>query len=270
MLPGSPLNFGWGVAYSVVNGRSATIDEMWETPPTRARDNAVAALYGVVRGQTARAGRLLAPLSVRYIVVPIVDGGQSTRDDPIAVPNGLVEALSRQLDLKRRFASPDLVVFENTAWVPVRSRLTDAGATSSASAGAESMIASDISGATSFPAVSTDDSPSETAVEPGTLHLAVPFTSRWELTVDGAPVPARPAFGLTNAYDVTSAGTAQLSYSRSVLHTVLVSVQVAAWCLVLVLAVSRRRSFRSRRAPRTEGITAQGPAVVMGSEGVAR
>lgn len=270
VLPGAPLNFGWGVAYSVVNGRSATIDEMWETPPTRARDNAVAALYGVVRGQTARAGRLLAPLSVRYVVVPIVDGGQSTRDDPIALPNGLVEALSRQLDMKRRFASPDLVVFENTAWVPVRSRLTDTGATSSASAGAESMIASDISGAVTFPAVSTDDASSTTSVEPGTVHLAVPYTSRWELTVGGEPVPARPAFGLTNAYDVTRAGVAELSYSRSLLHTVLVALQIAAWIVVAVLAVSRRRSILRRRAPRTDAVADQAPAVVMGNEGSVR
>ncbi len=267
VLPGAPLNFGWGVGYSVVNGPSARLDEMWEVPPTRARDNAVAAMYGIVRGQTARAGRLLAPLAVRYIVVPIVDGGQSTRDNPIALPDGVIEALSRQLDLKRRFASPDLVVFENTAWIPVRSRLGEAGATSSASAGAESMIATDISGAATFPGVGSPVDSSELSVEPGTVHLAVPFTSRWTLSVDGATVPVRPAFGLTNAYDVTASGSARLSYSTSVLHRVLVGMQVAAWVLLLFVATSRRRALRRQRRRVDHNDLPAEPAVVMGEAG---
>ncbi len=258
VLPGAPLNFGWGIAYSVINGAQPQLVDSWETPPTRARDNAVAAMYGIVRGQTSRAGRLLAPLSVRFIVVPIVDGGQSTRDEPLAEPRGLVEALSRQLDLRRRFTSPDLVVFENTAWIPVRSLLTAAGASSSASAGATSMIASDISGATPLPAVPSGHSRSITEVQPGTLYLAVPFTSRWTVTVDGVSVPVRPAFGLTNAYDITAAGTATLSYQPSALHRLLVLAQVAAWCVFVVLALSRRRR---RRRTHNESPVVQEPVL---------
>lgn len=263
VLPGAPLNFGWGVGYSVVNGPSARLDEMWEAPPTRARDNAVAALYGIVRGQTARAGRLLAPLAVRYVVVPIVDGGQSTRDNPIALPEGVVGALSRQLDLKRRFASPDLVVFENTAWIPVRSVLGAAGATSSASAGAESMIATDISGGVAFPGVVSPDDPSASALEPGTVHLAVPFTSKWSLEINGEQVPVRPAFGLTNAYDVTGPGAARLTYSTSTLHRVLVALQVVAWVVLVFVATSRRRTLRRRRRQTFDAVLPAEPAVVM-------
>ena len=252
VLPGAPLNFGWGISYSVINGRTPSIAELWEVPPTRARDNAVSALYGIVRGQTSRAGRLLAPLSVRFIVVPIIDGGQSTRAEPIDAPNGLIEALSRQLDMRRRFASPDLVVFENTAWVPVRSQLTPAGATSSASAGAESMIATDISGATAFPAVDVPNKSSIVDVQSGTVHVGVPYTSRWELTVNGSAVAVRPAFGLTNAYDVAAPGTAQLSFRHSTVHTIFVWVQLLAWSVVLFFATSRRR-FRRRRPEQVVG-----------------
>lgn len=246
VLPGAPLNFGWGIAYSVVNGRSAGTDELWETPPTRARDNAVAAMYGIVRGQTARAGRLLAPLSVRFIVVPIVDGGQSTRDNPIEVPDGLVEALTRQLDLRRRFTSPDLIVFENTSWVPTRSMFTEAGATSSASAGATSMIATDISGAIALPPVAFPHQTSQFDAQPGTLHLSVPYTSRWTATLNGDDVPVRPAFGLTNAYDITSAGRVRLSFSTSWIHKLLVYLQVLSWLAVFVIAVSRKRLMRRK------------------------
>lgn len=264
VLPGAPLNFGWGIAYSVVNGRSAGMQELWETPPTRARDNAVAAMYGIVRGQTARAGRLLAPLSVRFIVVPIVDGGQSTRDNPIAVPSGLVEALSRQLDLRRRFTSPDLIVFENTAWVPTRSVFTAAGATSSASAGATSMIATDISGATSLPFVDLPHQASAFKAQPGTLHLSVPYTSRWKLSVGQQAVPVRPAFGLTNAYDMKSEGLATLSFDSSLLHTALVVLQVCVWIGVAFLATSRRR-FKKRSRTTVGVIATNEPALAFES-----
>ena len=265
VLPGAPINFGWGIAYSVVNGATPSIDEYWETPPTRARDNAVAAMYGIVRGQTARAGRLLAPLSVRYIVVPIIDGGQSTRSEPIPEPSGLVEALSRQLDLRRQFASPDLVVFENTAWVPVRSVLTAAGAESSKLAGATSMIATDIGGATSLPSVNRPDASAAADVAAGTIHLAVPFTSRWKVSVDGKEIPARPAFGLTTAFDSEKPGRATVSYSNTPIHGALIMLQFAAWCLVLFIAMSRRR-FSLKRSQPARAVVANEPAIVL-SEG---
>jgi GT2 family glycosyltransferase len=262
VLPGAPINFGWGISYSVVNGATPSVDEYWETPPTRARDNAVAAMYGIVRGQTSRAGRLLAPLSVRYIVVPIIDGGQSTRSDPIAEPAGLVESLSRQLDLRRQFASPDLVVFENTAWVPVKSVLTAAGAESSKLAGATSMIATNIGGAVALPASDRADATVAADVAAGTLHIAVPYTSRWKVTVDGTDVPARPAFGLTSAYDIAAPGRAVVSYKTTSLHTFLVLIQFVAWCLVIFIAVSRRKYSFRRTQPAAVVVTGE-PAIVM-------
>ena len=262
VLPGAPLNFGWGISYSVVNGATPAVDEYWETPPTRARDNAVAAMYGIVRGQTSRAGRLLAPLSVRYIVVPIIDGGQSTRSDSIGEPPGLVEALSRQLDLRRQFASPDLVVFENTAWVPVKSVLTAAGAESSKLAGATSMIATNIGGAASLPASDRTDATVVGDVAAGTLHLAVPFTSRWTVTVDGTDVTARPAFGLTTAYDIATPGRAVVSYKTTSLHTLLILVQFVAWSLVIFIALSRRK-YSFRRSQPVVAMVSGEPAIVL-------
>ena len=262
VLPGAPINFGWGISYSVINGATPSVDEYWETPPTRTRDNAVAAMYGIVRGQTSRAGRLLAPLSVRYIVVPIIDGGQSTRSNPIAEPAGLVEALSRQLDLRRKFASPDLVVFENTAWVPVKSVLTAAGSESSKLAGATSMIATNISGAVSLPASDRADATVVADVAAGTMHLAVPFTSRWTVAVDGTEVPARPAFGLTTAYDIAAPGRAVVSFQTTSVHTLLVLVQFVAWCLVIFIAFSRRK-YSFRRTQPVVAVMSSEPAIVL-------
>lgn len=241
VLPGAPLNLGWGVAYSVVNGPSPTLMEMWEIPPNRLRDETLTALYGIVRGRTSRAGRLLAPLSVRYIVVPVIDGAASTRSEPIATPRGLVDALSRQLDLRRRYASPDLVIFENSTWVPVRSQLTPSGALASARAGAESMIVEDIAGATPLgPSARPEQEVTFDAAQ-GTVHLAVPYTPRWSLATAGGPVVARPAFGLSNAYDVGTAGPATLSFDVSPIQSALVLMQLVAWSLFGFVVLDRRR-----------------------------
>jgi GT2 family glycosyltransferase len=259
VLPGAPLNFGWGISYSVVNGAAPTLEELWEIPPTRTRENAVAALYGIVRGQTARAGRLLAPLSVRFIVVPIIDGGQSTRSNPIAAPRGLIDSLSRQLDMRRLYASPDLVVFENASWVPVRSVLTAAGAHSSTLAGATSMIATDIAGATPLPSPARPEGAIEADVIEGTVHLAVPFSSHWKATVDGKNIVARPAFGLTNAYDIVAPGHLRLSFESSLIHTLAVLAQFAAWCVVAFFAIARPR--RKRRGYGATTLSSDGPVM---------
>ena len=261
VLPAAPLNFGWGISYSIVNGSAPTLEELWETPPTRVRDNAVAAMYGIVRGKTSRAGRLLAPLSVRFIVVPIIDGGQSTRSHPIKAPAGLVDSLSRQLDLKRRYASPDLVIFENTAWIPVRSMLTSVGAESSKLAGASSMIASDISGATPLPSAPRPEASVSALVEPGTLHLSVPYTTKWKVRLDGREVAARPAFGLTDAFDLPTKGSMSLSFSTSGLQTVAVLLQFAIWCVVAFIALSRRRRRNTSTTAAT--LVDSGPVIVL-------
>jgi len=241
VLPGAPLYFGWGISFSVVNGRSPVLAETWEIDGNRLVDETRTALRGIVRGQTARAGRLLGPLGVRFIVVPVVDGAESTRDRPIAAPTGLADALARQLDLRRRYSSPDLVVYENAAWIPVRSELGESGADASREAGAAAIIATEVTGALPLPVPERPDGTVTVGVGEGTVHLAVPYTRDWTLSVDGETVEARPAFGLTNAWDVPSGGTAELAWAVDPLHRALVSVQALAWLLVFVLATRRRR-----------------------------
>jgi hypothetical protein len=173
-----------------------------------------------------------------------------------------VEALSRQLDLRRQFASPDLVVFENTAWVPVKSILTSAGSESSKLAGATSMIATNIGGAVSLPASDRPDATVAGDIAAGTLHIAVPFTSRWNVAVDGVDIAARPAFGLTTAYDIASPGRVIVSYKSTSLHTLLILGQFVAWCLVIFIALSRRK-YSFRRTQPVVAIVSNEPAIVL-------
>ncbi len=261
VLPGSPTNLGYGIAFAVANGRGASLDDLSEAAPTRTGDAGSRAVRGIVRGTTARAGRLLAPLGVRFIVVPIIDGGLSTRSHPVAEPRGLVDAMSRQLDFKRRYSSPDLAIFENSAWVPVASLLTTSGAEASKSAGAESMIANDLTGAT--PVLPSVGALRESSVraETGTLHLSVPYTTHWKVTVDGAEVPVRPAFGLTNAYDIATPGMVSVSFEPSMIGRTVALLMVVVWLAVGWVALPRRRRPPRRSAAVSVSTSVDGDAI---------
>ncbi len=248
VVPASPTNLGWGIAYSVTTGVEPKLEDGWEPSKSRATDQLEVALRGIVRGQTARAGRLLAPLSVRYVVVPIIDGAASTRDELIEPPVGLVSALSDQLDLRRRYSSPDVVIFENAAWIPTRSLLTEAGITASKSAGTSEVIAADITGATPFLQTEFDHQTATGEAPVGTFHLSVPYSASWSLMTPEGEVVARPAFGVTNAYDIPVAGPVSLEFSTSGLRTFAVGFQVILWAVLIAVALARRpRRFASGR-----------------------
>lgn len=248
VVPASPTNLGWGIAYSVTTGVEPRLEDGWEPSRTRATDQLEVALRGIVRGQTARAGRLLAPLSVRYIIVPIIDGAASTRDQLIEPPDGLVSALSDQLDLRRRYSSPDVVIFENAAWIPTRSLLTEAGAIASRSAGTAEVIAADITGATPFLQTEHDHETATDVAPIGTFHLSVPYSDSWSMMTPQGEVIARPAFGVTNAYDIPVAGPVSLEFSTGAIHRFAVGFQMVVWVLIAALAIVRRpRRFASGR-----------------------
>lgn len=263
VLPGAPVYFGWGISWSVVNGPNAHLEEMWEPVPTRMTDAAEVALFGIVRGQTARAGRLLAPLGIRFVVVPIVDGAASRHGDEIAAPRGLVEALSRQLDMRRRYSSPDLAIYENDAWVPVRAALGAGGAEASRFAGVDSAITSEFADATgALPGASRTTTSVSGDLPAGTFHLSVPFTDRWRLAgVDGVDLAARPAFGVSTAWDIAAPGAHTLSFDTGLVHSASVLAQFVAWCMVAWIALSRGRRPRRGTVAVT---TADAPVITVG------
>ena len=67
------------------------------------------------------------------------------------------------------------------------------------------------------------------------------------MTSEGEIV-ARPAFGVTNAYDIPVAGPVSLEFSTSAVHRFAVGFQIVLWLIVIALAVVRRpRRFASGR-----------------------
>lgn len=251
-----------GVSYAVVDDGPLDIGEHWAGLPSGAELDVREILQLMAADSTARIGRLLAPYSIRYVVVPLVNGLDSTNDAPLASPSGLLATLTAQLDLRRLYTPPNYVAFENSAWIPTRSTLSDSAARASTEAGFESLASNDITGST--PAlIGMDDRGSATGpVSAGVLYVAVPYDKHWRLDVDGTSVAPRIAFGRTMAFDVPSAGQATLRYVTDTGRHLAVIVQVLAWIALAVMASRLRWGWLRRR--RRVALIDDGPVLRLG------
>lgn len=262
VLPASPWVYRPGIGYAVTEGPSLDVGDVFASRPGPGTGEVTLALDAIATGTTTRGGRLLAPLAVRYVIVPLVDGAISTNDDPVPPPVGLLDALGDQLDLAEVYSPPNFLVYENRAWVPVRSVLTSTGAEASRDAGAAALAQSDLSGATPIMVGADHLDAASAAVDAGTVHLAVPADRRWELSVDGTPVESRPAFGTTMAFDVATAGTVSIDYRTATGFRIVLLVQLLAW-LAVAFAATSIRLRRPQVRPRPAAVPTPDPVFTM-------
>ena len=97
-------------------------------------------------------------------------------------------------------------------------------------------------------------------MQPGTVHLAVPYDEHWRLTVDGTRIAPRRAFGTTMAFDVPMAGSARLAYDTDASRTVLILIQLVIW-IALLVAASRLNPAAWRRWKGPDTVALGGPVV---------
>jgi GT2 family glycosyltransferase len=259
---------GWklvdGVAYGLSEDGPPTVRDRWRGEPTRSEQLVADALQLATTGETSRLGRMLGPMSVRYIIVPLRAGPQTSGAPAYPPPSALVNTLAGQLDLRQKDIDDALVVYENEAWIPERARLSDSAAAASDQAGFGSLVRTDVSGAT---AVLPDEAGANRwrgDLSAGVTYLAAPANSRWKLEVDGRSVDRRPAFGWANAFDVPTSGSATLSYDTPVTRYVFVAVQGLLWLAAIAVAVRRRSQRRPQgwRASRERHPAAHVPVTV--------
>jgi GT2 family glycosyltransferase len=247
LLPVPATEYRDGVAWAIIDDGALDVRDRWMPPTNAAAELVTTALDEMAATSTLRAGRLLAPLSIRFVIVPQFDGVSSTVGDPLPLPMGLVGALEDQLDLVAvRPGLPTLEAFENRAWMPTYAQLDGAGIGASSSAGAEVLVRTDLSGsAPRFVGADPLDATSDD-VTAGVVHVSVPFDERWALSVDGTAIEPRRAFGETTAFDIPAAGVGELRYDTSVLRWFAVAAQVALWLAAIVVAARVRVSVGRR------------------------
>ena len=233
VLPMAGKAINDAVAFAVSDDGELTLRDHWMPISSSLDESVSSAFSAVIADQTVRAGRLLAPLAIRYIVVPIVDGGASTVERPLPAPDGLLASLSAQLDFRRVYTANDLVIFENVAYIPSLAVIDENTSLVSEQAGSEVLLSSQLASVAPLARSGDVESvPSQIGV--GTVHAAVPFDDGLALDIQGVKVKARVAFGGTSAFDLPIEGVARLTFDTPLLHFVLVAFQALLWAVVVI------------------------------------
>ena len=246
LLPLPSTEYRDGMSFALMSDDELDVRSTWGSGHS-ADELIINALDQIAAGSTQRAGRLLAPLGVRYVIVPRFDGVISTAADPLDLPFGLIDALDEQLDIVSVVGLTTIELFENSSWIPSTALLTGATAEASRNFGDESLVRADL---TQFEPIFAGPDASleaEATISVGVVHVAVPYDENWTLTVDGESIAARRAFGTTTAFDVEQGGVAVLSYSTSSSRSLAIFVQLLLWCIAL-FAASRASIPLARRS----------------------
>ena len=225
-----------------------------------------AVLADVAAGTTTRLGRLLAPLGIRYIAVPLADGVHVDVGSTTSAPVGLDQGLARQIDVTAVQSPPTLDVYVNRAWIPPAAFLTGTAAEASTRAGAASLVVDEVDGVAAIvdPRGSAVDLVDVVAQRGGTatvvpgagvVHLAVPVDDAWEVRLDGEILEVRAGFGVTTALDIPRAGSLTIGYSTPIVRWVWIVVWAGLW--LGAIAATMRPSVGGGRARSHQSLAAE-------------
>ena len=201
------------------------------------------------RRGTTRLGRLLAPMAVRYIVVPARAAPSAAATRPLPPPADVSAALDAQVDLKQLKSDSALFVYENAAWAPGRALLSPEAAQSSRQAGLASASPVDLTGARfALPRQRSRGRYQGPLQQGDELLLSEASSRRWELRVAGRKASGRVAFGWANAFTSPATGSATLRYRNSPWRYAAVALEAVLWLAVVQRLTTRRSPAWDRSA----------------------
>jgi hypothetical protein len=249
LLPGGD---GWGLgnslAYTASTGAAVPgVADLWPATGAGASPRLGQALQLALDRDTTRLGRVLAPMAVQYVAVPqrlapSADDGGDAGDGAAAVATGeLTAALAEQLDMALVHGTQGLVVYRNTAYMPLRSVVGDADAGVLDETSVAAMEGVDLSG--SEPVMSgavAARSGGGRVRGDGTLVQASTATDNWRLAVGGRPVDHTTAYGWADAFRVERGGEVEIVYRTPTVTRALVAGQALLWLLALAVALRMR------------------------------
>jgi GT2 family glycosyltransferase len=245
-LPLGSWELADGVAYATTDQGTPRLEDLL-VGSDDGRTGLLADAVDLARtGQTARLGRLLAPMGVRYVVVPerLAPAPFATEARP--TPRGFVATLDAQLDLAPLDAPAGLRVYRNQAFFPVRAA---APADAPPPTGGGIAVAAELDLST-LPAVLPDEGGHlrwKGEVPESYVLVSGSHSDKWQLRVDGRSAELEKPFGWSMGFPVAEGGEASLRFRTPPLRYLLLAAQVLAWLLALRAAVRIRFSTPARR-----------------------
>ena len=239
VLPGDPWQIEGDLAFSTSTDGLPSFTDHWSGAPTGATELLLDAVELARTGQTQRLGRILAPMGVRYIVLPSQSAPSPLGGLRRPIDAELVAALDNQLDLRTQAVNPAYRVYVNEVAMATRS---------SVPAGAGDGTIVDVDRATVEAAAAAlpevvDERHYTGEVAAGTRVLhSIGSSAGWELVVDGQAQPRTKLYGWASGYDVAVAGEASLEYRTPGLQYALLALQLVFWAVALRIGLRRWRS----------------------------
>jgi GT2 family glycosyltransferase len=227
-----------GLAYATTDDGTPDIEDLWagsDDGPTRLIADALELAAG---RETARLGRLLAPMAIRYIAVVERPAPAPFSEVTVPVPARYSDAIGVQLDLRRIDRPAGLRLYENEAYAPERSQLP--AGTVPDDGGLLGGLDLDLRDATAVLPQADGEARWRGDLEPGQVFHSMAASTRWELDVAGRGAPRTKALGWANAYDVDVGGSATLRYRTPILRYLVLLLQALLWLWALRVVIRMR------------------------------
>lgn len=229
------LGAGRSLTFATSSSGMPTVAELWSSPSDPAVRSLASSLAVAGAGGTARLGALVAPMAVRYVIVPL-----ASAPDPYATatrydPEGLLAMLDGQLDLDSVTVNPGLRVYRNAAWGPQRALLPASG---DLPTGGDALADRFLPSVTGAPSVLDDPDgfaawTGDLDAEGSTVYVAQSGGDRWSLSQDGSPLERTEVLGWASAFVGARPGALALGFDTPITRWLMLLGQVLAWALVI-------------------------------------
>jgi GT2 family glycosyltransferase len=234
-LPLDPVVLRDGTGYVLTRNGPGDVTEQWRAPEHDADLVLDRAVVLATSGRTNRLGRMLAPMGIRFVVLPSTQG----RDGGAAatVPVATRRAMAQQLDLAQLRTSAGIQLYENTAYAPIRASVPPPRLPVDSRRPNRAALATDLTRAV----------PLGSRADAGTVFWGEAYDSEWKATVGGDSLRHQESFGWANGFVVERRTAVTIAYEAQWLRWVMLGGALVIWLVV----VWRWRRTRVRRDPST-------------------
>jgi len=251
-LPGSlPLASspaGGGLSWAMSFDALPDVTDQWPSVAPSGASALVRDLRFASSGLTSDLGHLLAPLGVRYVVLPVPQGRLGGGSVASAL-RPLEAGLTRQVDLVPLDVGPGsgYAVWSNASWLPVRTVVAVASSAAAWPAGPAGLAGLDLGDPPTALGGGRVGTASGSLGGGEGLYVAAGDRTRWRLDVSGDTLRATPALGVGMLFSVPvgRGGRAVLSLIPSLAVRAGQVAEVVIWLLAIAAVVLDQRRRRS-------------------------
>lgn len=241
-IPMAAAPLGGGQVWATSFDGLPTVTDTWAGGPVGGGAVIATDLRLAGDGRTTQLGHLLAPLGVRYLVVPRADAPSGSGAASVPVPGGLLRSLRVQTDLEAVGSDPNYRVYLNAAWLPARAAVAG-GIPLPTRMSLRALAVGSLGPARAALSGPTPWSATGPVVGGERIYVASSYDPGWRLVVDHRALRPARALGVGMTWTVPAglSGRAVLRPGGSPLWAATRWLVVALWLLVIGLALAARR-----------------------------